>query len=746
MAKKKGAREDGQHDTQGKSTIDSSDFLDPQVRSDGKRLESKIEVTPELIGQVVRELPEKLDSLHFTILRTDSSISPEVVTQRGYRSITADNLSFLRRLGFSEKHGAGLLIPVRGLDGKIVSCQIRFDRPVLHEDPKTGKKKKLRYVGPTGMDLRVDFPQRPLLEGEDIWIVEGMKKADSLRSRGIYAIAILGVWGALGKQGRKDFAKIDWQDRQAIIGFDSDVLTNPNVKKAESATAKMLQESGATVQVVRLPEAPNGTKVGVDDFLAQGGTLDDLMGLIEEPAPDWQGQLIWSETTGALKVNSANLTLILQHDDRFKNAGSVAYDEFTNTLLLDGKPLTDHLITEIGAGIELAWKTSAIPPSLLLNVLSMLGHRNSFHPVREWLQSLVWDKTPRVDSLFSRYFNSNDSEYVRACSRSFLIGAVARVMQPGCKHDLVPVLHSSQGTFKSTGLEALFGEAWTGVPSASFDTKDFLQSLHSGLWVIELAELSAMRRVEVEHVKKIISLTHDEFRPPYERTQNRHYRQCVFVATTNAPQFLKDPTGNRRFLPVPVGMADMAAIMADREQLFGEAFFRYRQGESWHTIPENAAELARESVFEVDSWEEKISPWLSTKSPQETTVSEILESCLEIPVERHNRADQMRVGAILKRLRWHVVRQPRAGVGRIRIYAPEQPEVVPEVVPGCASLVGVEREQPEQPKYSRTSLGLKNDDDDDDDVMKSVYRANREMDVPDVPVVPLDFPMEEVEP
>lgn len=357
------------------------EFLDPPVRPDGKRLESKIEVTPELIAQVVRELPEKLDSLHFTILRTDSSISPEVVTQRGYRSITADNLSLLRRLGFSEKHGAGLLIPVRGLDGKIVSCQVRFDRPVTFEDPKTGKRKRLRYQSPSGMDLRIDFPDRPLVDGETIWIVEGMKKADSLRSRGIYAIAILGVWGALGKQGRKDFAKIDWQDRHVIIGFDSDVLTNPNVKKAESATAKMLQESGATVQVVRLPEAPNGTKVGVDDFLAQGGTLDDLMALIEEPPPDWKGQLIWSETTGALKVNSANLTLILQHDDRFKNAGSVAYDLFENVLVLDGKPVTDHMITEIGAKIELAWKLSAIQPGLLRDVLVMLGRRGSFHPV-----------------------------------------------------------------------------------------------------------------------------------------------------------------------------------------------------------------------------------------------------------------------------------------------------------------------------------------------------------------------------
>jgi len=284
----KAARTDGQHNPHVDYTHNvpgDQDFLDPEVKPDGKRLESKTEVTPELIGRIIKERSGTLDPLHFKILRNESSISPEIVVQREYRSITSDKLSILRRLGFSEKHGPGLLIPVRGLDGEIVSCQVRFDSPVLHIDPKTGKRKKLRYLGPPGMDLRIDFPQRPMEEGEAVWIVEGMKKADALRSRGIYAIAIIGVWGALGRQARKDLNTIEWAGREVIVCFDSDVASNPNVKKAEGATVRLFGELGAGVQMARLPEAADGAKVGVDDFLSQGGTLDELRGLIEEPEP-----------------------------------------------------------------------------------------------------------------------------------------------------------------------------------------------------------------------------------------------------------------------------------------------------------------------------------------------------------------------------------------------------------------------------------------------------------------------------
>lgn len=699
MPNKKAAPPDGPTNRQ---VNDATSFLDPQVRPDGKRLETRVEVDPATIEEIVGSLPV-LPTGRSEILQKYSSISPEIIVARGYRYIDGQHLSLLKRLGFSEKHGPGLLIPIRGISGEIVSCQARFDSPVETIDPKTGKKKKLRYLSPLGLDQRVDFPPGAPPDEVEVWFTEGAKKADALRSRGVYALCLTGVWNWSGKQARKDIESLDWRGRTALICFDSDTETKPAVKKAETKLAAFLRELGADPKIIRLEPAPDGEKIGVDDFFFKGGTLEELSGKIQEPEPDWISQLIRSETTGALKVNSANLTLILQHDERFRDAGNVRYDEFLNVLLFGNKPVSDPLITEICAEIELAWKMGAIPPAMLLGVLAMLGHRNKFHPVRDWLCSLKWDGRHRVDGLFSGYFGAKDSEYSRAVSRNFLIGAVARIMNPGCKNDLVPILRGPQGIFKSTGLAILFGEEWTGSPNAPWDSKDFLSFLHSGLWLIELEELAGMRRGEVEHVKKILTARSDRFRPPYGRVQEDFPRQCVFAGTTNADEFLKDPTGNRRFLPLKVTSVDTEGLKKDRGQIFAEAFSRFQRGEPWHLVPWEEAESEREAVFEADSWEEQVIPWLSERSPQQATISEILGKCLGIEVGRQTRADQTRAGAILRRLGWRP-RRAGSGAGRVRIYEPGQPDGenggwtrLSKVGPSLASTGYVQPVQPDLP-------------------------------------------------
>lgn len=688
MGKKKAAPPDRQKNAQ---SNDTTDFLDVPVSTDGKR--SKEKLTPEALARIVEALPP-LSSARAEILQRYSAILPEVIASRGYRQIEDKYLPVLKQLGFSEKHGPGLLIPLYGQDGEIVSCQVRFDDPVTVTDPKSGKRKKLRYLSPDGLDQRIDFPIQQSLEPDaEIWITEGCKKADALRSYGLYALCLTGVWNWSGKAARKDLQSLDWKGRTAVICYDSDVRENESVSKSRHALTGFLKELGAEVKWVTPPSAPDGTKVGVDDFLGAGGSLEDLP--FDNPDPDWIGQLVRSETTGVIKVNSANLTLILQHDDRFHDSGTVRYDEFSNVLLLGERPVTDALVTEIGAEIELTWKLSAIPPGMLLSVLMMLGRRNGFHPVRDYLKSLRWDGNPLVDGLFSKYFGAKDTEYARAVSRTFMIGAVARIMKPGCKVDLVPIIRGKQGAGKSTGLMALFGESWTGSPTSEWGSKDFLQHLHSGVWCLELAELSVMRRSEVEHIKRVITAQSDRFRLPYGRAQEDFPRQTVFAGTTNADEFLKDPTGNRRFLPIGVGAVDVEGLTRDRDHLWAEAFVRYQGGESWHEIPWEYAEEEREAVFEADAWEERIGPWISSKFPQETTISEILEDCLELTPDRQGRSEQTRIGNILRRWNWRP-RQVRSGEARIRVYSPAQHHVVTEDVKGCDKPVNIRLEQPSQ--------------------------------------------------
>ena len=424
------------------------EFLDIPVSPDGKRA-LREPLPSERLARIIHSLP-LLSPARAEILERYSAIRPEVIGARGYRQIDDMHLSVLKHFGFSVKYGSGVLIPLFGRDGKVVSCQVRFDDPISITDHGTGKRKKLRYLSPDSLDQRVDFPiQQPLEPDTEIWITEGAKKADALRSYGLYALCLTGVWNWSGKAARKDLQSLDWRERTAVICYDSDVGENKSVAEARQSLTKFLQELGAEVKWVTPPASPDGSKLGIDDYLATGESLEDLP--IDAPDPDWISQLVRSETTGAIKVNSANLTLILQHDERFHDAGSVRYDEFSNNLLFGEAVVTDTFLTEIGAEIELAWKLSAIPPPMLLNVLMMIGQRNGFHPVRDYLKSLRWDGTPRVDALFSKYFGSKDTEYARAVSRTFLLGAVARIMRPGSRWTSCQFFEANKGSESRRG-------------------------------------------------------------------------------------------------------------------------------------------------------------------------------------------------------------------------------------------------------------------------------------------------------
>ena len=284
MNTKKAASADRQNETTGIDlTTCSSNFLDPEVRPDGKRRNDPVEVTPETIEAIVQELPASLgeyrDRLH-----KESVISDQVIDQREYRRIGQDRLDILKRLGFSEKHGPALMIPIKSINGGIVSCQLRFDDPVESIDSQTQKMKKLRYLSPSGLDQRIDFVgPLPKDQNTPIWITEGCKKADALRSIGLYSIALTGVWNWSAKKARKDLQPLDWENRKVIIAFDSDISQNTAILKAETALSKFLKELGAEVQVVRIPMGPDGQKQGIDDYLANGGNLETLTQSSESP-------------------------------------------------------------------------------------------------------------------------------------------------------------------------------------------------------------------------------------------------------------------------------------------------------------------------------------------------------------------------------------------------------------------------------------------------------------------------------
>jgi predicted P-loop ATPase len=280
------------------------------------------------------------------------------------------------------------------------------------------------------------------------------------------------------------------------------------------------------------------------------------------------------------------------------------------------------------------------------------AHERSFHPVRDYLDALVWDGRPRITKLFSNYFGAEDSVYVATVGTMFIISMVARIFEPGCKADHMPVIEGPQGTLKSTACAVLGGQWFSdSLPDVS-EGKDVSQHLR-GKWLIEVSEMHAMSRAEAAQLKAFITRQEERYRPSYGRKEVIEPRQCIFVGTTNKDTYLRVETGGRRFWPIKAGRIDIDALDRDRDQLFAEAVAAFQNREAWwpdkdfereHIMPE------QEARYEADTWEENIAQYIDTKG--RVTVGEIAHQALSIETARIGTADQHRITAALERLGW----------------------------------------------------------------------------------------------
>ncbi len=302
-----------------------------------------------------------------------------------------------------------------------------------------------------------------------------------------------------------------------------------------------------------------------------------------------------------------------------------------------------------------------VPASVAGQAVEAVARDRLFHPVREYLDRLCWDDTPRIDTWLSVYLGAEDSSYFRAVGPRWLMSAIARIYRPGAQADCALILEGPQGIRKSSALRTL-GQPWFTDRLSDLSGKDAAMET-KGVWIIEVAELDSISRADVRTIKAFISRSCDRFRPPYGKRLVDLPRQCVFAGSVNPEGgYLKDATGGRRFWPVRCGAIDLDALDRDRDQLWAEARERYRVGEPWWLESRDLEALAIEQQadrYQGDAWDEPISSYLecmvsghseppadrqSRREPlDDVSVAEVLEKALGIEKGRWTQADQNRV-------------------------------------------------------------------------------------------------------
>lgn len=336
---------------------------------------------------------------------------------------------------------------------------------------------------------------------------------------------------------------------------------------------------------------------------------------------------------------------------------TLSYDEFKQRSMIEGpehaplRPIDDAAINDVFAHMGLAWGFD-ITKEKLWTVVDYAARKNPYHPVRQYLDGLLWDGVRRLDTWLIDHAQADDTPFIRAVSAIFLMAAVRRVRQPGVKFDEMLVLVSPQGNEKSSLLAMLATqrEWFTDELVLSGKNREMVEIL-SGKWIVEAAELTGIR--QVEHVKAVLSRSTDRARKAYAREVGDYPRQCVIAGTTNSEGFLSDPTGNRRFWIVRVRTIDLVKLQGVVDQIWAEAAAREAAGESIRLPKElwEAAEIEQERHTLDEPWLDAIADALAPYEMAKIKPA-MLFRIVDVPVDRQTGNMGNVMAKIMSQLGW----------------------------------------------------------------------------------------------
>lgn len=513
-------------------------------------------------------------------------------------------------------NGDYLYTKIRLEGKKLLYGILKNDRFQYGLQGRNRRELKALYFNPQALKKAIE-------EGKTIFIPEGEKDVDSLRKRGYVALTYGGV-----NDWQSDFKEILRGANVAILA-DNDVPGINVAKRIEADLKGIAQSVKLIIPTTNLP------KGDISDYFEEGHSNGEFERMINETAvtditigdsvpkgvflnlDDVRQMLMYkveydkdgNEKSRKLIQSVKNFEIVLENDSRLK--GKIRFDEFSQqTFLMGNTPW------EKSRNNYRAW--SSFDDSALFSVLQSdyglnnrndyfdalknVAMRNKFHPVRDLLNSLQWDGQEHIKGLLPDYLGAEDTEYTYQVWRLWMLGAISRIFQPGCKFDYTVIFQGRQGIGKSTFLQLMaLNDEWFNDSLDSLDSDKAAQSL-MGSWIVELAELKSLARTAggVDSVKRFLTSTQDKYRVPYERRADIFLRQSVFAGTTNKNDFLQDETGNRRFLIVQTGVNEPkknlfdSEAMSDIKAAWAEAVHIYKTENPKLLLPESCRKQAEE--------------------------------------------------------------------------------------------------------------------------------------------------------
>lgn len=372
---------------------------------------------------------------------------------------------------------------------------------------------------------------------------------------------------------------------------------NKDTDGTESASFDAMRELAASDPRVKREMIERRAEEAKNDFAKVENGAND---------PDTDEKSLKTGKTGEKRGKKSTINdflLVLDNDPNLK--GKLRYNEFTGFAEIL-KPLpwragtgqwTDrddaclrHYMEEVH---DLTGREK------LYDAFAVLMTKHSYHPIREYLDSLNWDGVQRLDRLIIKYLGAEDNELTRAMTRKHFTAAVARIYKPGVKYDQCLIMTGQEGVGKSN-LLSIMGGQWFNDSVVSTEGKEGMEQLRRA-WIIEMGELASIKRADVAAVKSYLSRQVDSYRAAYARISEDHPRQCVFCGTTNEDYFLKGDTGNRRYWVIKIlpALRDYPNwpeakkdLEHERDQIWAEAVTRYGEGEPLY-LPENLEREAR---------------------------------------------------------------------------------------------------------------------------------------------------------